>query len=55
MLLSNKMSYKYVNCLNYLVNGVYEFVNDSNHNANLNHIAKLIEITLMRQPKLSVV
>ncbi|CAD8138321.1 unnamed protein product [Paramecium octaurelia] len=38
-----------------IFNGVYEFVNDQNHNMNLNHIAKLIEVTLMRQPKLSVV
>ncbi|CAD8055637.1 unnamed protein product [Paramecium sonneborni] len=38
-----------------IFNGIYDFINDQNHNANLNHIAKLIEITLMRQPKLSVV
>ncbi|CAD8150482.1 unnamed protein product [Paramecium pentaurelia] len=38
-----------------IFNGIYEFVNDQNQNANLNHIAKLIEVTLLRQPKLSVV
>ncbi|CAD8140575.1 unnamed protein product [Paramecium pentaurelia] len=38
-----------------IFNGVYNFINDQNNNMNLNHIAKLIEITLMKQPKLSIV
>ncbi|CAD8143551.1 unnamed protein product [Paramecium octaurelia] len=38
-----------------IFNGIYDFLNDYSINANLYHIAQLIDITLLREPKLGVV